>query len=292
MASYEQITYEVSDGLLTITLNRPDQLNAYTRVMMAELINAFDQSDADDEVRVVLVTGAGRAFCAGADVASGGDVFARGAGPTEARRDGGGLCSLRIYESRKPVIGVINGAAVGFGMTMTLPMDIRIASTKARFGAVFVRRGIVPEAASTWFLPRLVGHSQAAEWLYTGRIFDAQEALAGGLLRSVHEPHELMSAAIALGREIADNTSAVAVAMTRRLLWRGQTSAEPYSAHIADSRTLAVLGASDDAREGVTAFLEKRPAVFPGRVSDGLPDVFSDPQPSWARELPCAKPRA
>jgi enoyl-CoA hydratase/carnithine racemase len=288
MTTYEQIRCEVSDGLLFITLHRPERLNAYTRVMMTELLDAFDSSDADDDVRAVLVTGAGKAFCAGADVSGGGDTFARNVGSLEGEpnRDAGGLLSLRIYESRKPVIGVINGAAVGVGMTMTLPMDFRLASIDARFGCVFVRRGIVPEAASTWFLPRLVGHSQAAEWLYTGRIFDAQEALAGGLVRSLHDPDDLMPAAIALGREIADNTSAVSVALTRQLLWRGQTFDQPYASHIADSRALGVLGAAPDAREGVSAFLEKRSAVFPGRVSDGIPDVFSDPQPSWAADLP------
>jgi enoyl-CoA hydratase/carnithine racemase len=288
MTTYEQIRYEVSDSLLFITLCRPERLNAYTRVMMTELLDAFDNSDADDDVRAVLVTGAGKAFCAGADVSGGGEAFARNVGSLEGEpnRDAGGLLSLRIYESRKPVIGVINGAAIGVGMTMTLPMDVRLASTGARFGCVFVRRGIVPEAASTWFLPRLVGHSQAAEWLYTGRIFDAQEALAGGLVRSLYEPDDLMPAAVALGREIADNTSAVSVALTRQLLWRGQTFDQPYASHVADSRALGALGAAPDAREGVNAFLEKRSAVFPGRVSDGIPDVFSDPQPSWAADLP------
>jgi enoyl-CoA hydratase/carnithine racemase len=290
MPEYEQIRYELTDGLLVITLNRPDQLNAYTRTMMNELLDAFDRSDKDDDVRVVLVTGAGRAFCAGADVSSGGDTFQRNAGVSEPNRDGGGRLSLRIYESLKPVIGVVNGAAVGFGMTMTLPMDIRLASTTARFGCVFVRRGIVPEAASTWFLPRLIGHSRAAELMYTGRVIDAQEALESGLVRSIHPPDELMAAALAISREIADSTSAVSVALARKLLWRGQTFDEPYSSHIAESRALGVVATGPDAREGINAFLEKRPAVFPAKVSDSLPDVFSDPQPSWAADLPWASP--
>jgi enoyl-CoA hydratase/carnithine racemase len=291
MSEYEQIRYEVDDALLTITLDRPDRLNAYTSTMMKELIDAFDRADADDEVRVVLLTGAGRAFCAGADIAGGGATFDKHGGDPagEHLRDGGGQVSLRIYESTKPVIGVINGAAVGVGLTMTLPMDIRLASADARFGAVFTRRGIVPEAASTWFLPRIVGPSRAAEWFYTGRVFDAQEALDAGLVRSLHPADELMPAAVALAREIADNTAPVSVALARRMLWRGLTFDEPYSAHLADSRGMAVMGAGPDAREGVTAFLEKRAAAFPGRVSTDLPDVFSDPQPSWADELPWAR---
>jgi enoyl-CoA hydratase/carnithine racemase len=292
MTSYEQIRYDVEDGLLTITLNRPERMNAYTRQMKDELIDAFDRSDDDDDVRAVIVTGAGRAFCAGADVSAGSETFAKNAerGEQEPDRDGGGQGSLRIYESLKPVIGAINGAAVGIGMTLTLPMDIRLASDRARFGGVFVRLGLMPEAGSTWFLPRLVGHAQAAEWLYTGRVFDAEEALQGRLVHKVYEPEALLPAARALGREIADNTSAVSVAVTRRLLWRGQTFDEPYSSHLAESRALGILGAGADAREGVAAFLEKRAPLFPGRVSEGLPDVFSDPQPSWAGRLPWADP--
>ncbi len=288
MPDYEQIRYAAADGLAVITLHRPDRLNAYSRVMMNEMLDAFDRTDADDDVRAVVVTGAGRAFCAGADIGGGGDTFAAkaGAGAHEPERDGGGRVTLRIYESLKPVIGAINGAAVGFGMTMTLPMDVRLASTRAKFGCVFVRLGLMPEAASTWFLPRLVGHSQAAEWMYTGRTFDAQEALAGRLVRSVHEPDDLLAAATSIAREIADNTSPVSVAVTRQLLWRGETFDEPYSAHVADSRALGILGSAPDVREGVTAFLEKRSPSFPGRVSDGVPDVFADPQPSWAASLP------
>ncbi|MBV9292232.1 MAG: enoyl-CoA hydratase/isomerase family protein, partial [Frankiales bacterium] len=224
MTDYEQIRYDVDDGILTITLHRPDKLNAFTPTMKDELIDAFTRADADDAVRAVVVTGAGRAFCAGADLSGGGDTFdvkRRGGTVDSAPRDGGGLVSLRIYEMRKPVIGAINGPAVGVGVTMTLPMDVRLASESAKFGFVFTRRGIVPEAASTWFLPRLVGPSQAIEWLATGRVFDAVEALAGGLVRSTHPADELLPAAYALAREIADDTSAVSVALARQLMWRG-----------------------------------------------------------------------
>jgi len=279
---YTQIRYEVADGIATITLNRPDQLNAFTGTMMNEIIDAFDRTDADDDVRVVVMTGAGRGFCAGADLSSGGATFARGGSDIKTKvegvpRDGGGMVSLRIYESHKPVIGAINGAAVGVGVTMTLPMDFRLASTNARFGFVFNRRGIVPEACSSWFLPRVVGISQATEWVYTGRVFPAQEALAGRLVRSVHEPDELLPAAYALAREIAENTAPVSVALSRHMLWRMLSADHPMEAHKADSRGIAVRGPSADAVEGVTSFLEKRPARFPMRVSDGLPDIF----PEW-----------
>ncbi|MDI1290470.1 MAG: crotonase/enoyl-CoA hydratase family protein [bacterium] len=288
MSEYETITYVVDDGLLTITLNRPDRLNAFNLTMLNELLDAFDRSDADDDVRVVIVTGAGRGFCSGADIAGGGDTFSRrtGASDNEPLRDGGGRASLRIFESLKPVIGAINGAAVGVGMTMTLPMDIRLASESARFGCVFVRRGIVPEAASTWFLPRLVGPSRAAEWVLTGRLFDATEALEAGLVRSVHPAEELLAVATSIGREIADNTSAVSVAVARRMLLQGLMNDRPYASHIAESRAMGILGRSADAVEGVDSFLEKRRAVFPGRVSIDLPDVWSPPQPSWAADLP------
>jgi 1,4-dihydroxy-2-naphthoyl-CoA synthase len=279
---YTQIKYAVADNIATITLNRPDQLNAFTGTMMNEIIDAFDRTDADDDVRAVVITGSGRGFCAGADLSSGGSTFARGGSDVETRvkgvnRDGGGLVSLRIYESHKPVIGAINGAAVGVGVTMTLPMDVRIASTNARFGFVFARRGIVPEACSSWFLPRVVGISQAAEWVYTGRIFPAQEALAAGLVRSVHEPDDLLPAAYALAREIAENTAPVSVALSRHMLWRMLGADHPMEAHKVDSRGIAVRGPSADANEGVTSFLEKRPARFPNRVSEGLPDIF----PNW-----------
>ena len=286
---YSNIQYLVADGIATVTLNRPDKLNAFTGRMMHELIDAFDRIDADDAVRVAIVTGAGRGFCAGADLSSGGDTFAAGGSDvgSDARldgqvvpRDGGGLVSLRIFECLKPVIGAINGPAVGVGVTMTLPMDIRLASTSAKFGFVFARRGIVPEACSSWFLPRLVGISQAAEWCYSGRVFAADEALAGGLVRSVHEPEALLPAAIALAREIADNTAAVSVALTRQMLWRMMGASHPMDAHRVDSRGILSRGKSGDAAEGVTSFLEKRAAAFPDVVSAGLPDVFPDYVPA------------
>ena len=277
-AAYAQITYEVADRIATITLNRPDQLNAFTTTMMRELIDAFDRVDADDDVRVVIVTGAGRGFCAGADLSGGGDTFSAGGSDIQTDvgvpRDGGGMVSLRIFDCKKPVIGAINGAAVGVGVTMTLPMDIRLASDSARFGFVFARRGIVPEACSSWFLPRLVGISQAAEWCYSGRVFPAAEALSGGLVRSVHGAEELLPAARAIATEIAANTAPVSVALTRQMLWRMLGASHPMEAHRVDSRGILERGRSADSREGVVSFLEKRAPEFPVKVSDGLPDIF------------------
>jgi len=280
--AFEEILYDVDDGVLTITLNRPDRLNAFTATMMNELLEAFDRADGDDDVRAVIVTGAGRGFCAGADLALGGGTFDwRGRAEDNAvPRDGGGQVSLRIYESTKPVIAAINGPAVGVGITMTLPMDIRLAVEGAKIGFVFTQRGIVPEACSSWFLPRLVGISQAMEWVATGRVFSAEEAHAGGLVRSVHPSDELLDTARSLAREIADNTAPVSVAMSRRMLWTMLGAGHPMDAHRADSRAMFARGQSDDAREGVTSFLEKRPARFTDRVSDGLPDIFP------GRELP------
>jgi enoyl-CoA hydratase/carnithine racemase len=270
--TYEEIRYEARDGVLTITLDRPDRLNAFTARMSQELIDAFDRADADDEVRAVVLTGAGRGFCAGADLGAGGTTFAHPEGT--AHRDHGGQVSLRIFESLKPVIVAVNGPAVGIGVTMTLPADVRLASTTARFGFVFARRGIVPEAASSWFLPRLVGISRALEWATTGRVFDAQEAREGGLVRSVHEPEDLLPAAYALAREIADNAAPVSVALTRQMMWRMLGADHPMAAHQIDSRAVQARGMSGDAREGVTAFLEKRPASFPDRVSADMPGFF------------------
>ncbi len=275
---YTQIAYEVDDHVATITLNRPDKLNAFTTRMMREMIDAFDRIDADDEVRAVIVTGAGRAFCAGADLSAGGATFEKGGSDEHTSagvpRDGGGMVSLRIFESTKPVIAAINGPAVGVGITMALPMDIRLASTSAKIGFVFARRGIVPEACSSWFLPRLVGISQALEWCYSGRVFSADEALEGRLVRSVHEPDDLIPAARAIAAEIVDNTSPVSIALTRRMMWSMLTADHPMEAHRVDSRAILERGRSADAREGVESFLEKRPAVFTDRVSDGVPDVF------------------
>ncbi|MEY3093216.1 MAG: hypothetical protein RIU67_1999 [Actinomycetota bacterium] len=278
--NFSEIQYSVDGPVATITLHRPDKMNAFTNTMLKEIIAAFDLTDADDSVRAVIVTGSGKAFCAGADLSGGGETFAKGGSDVAARsgvvRDGGGLVTLRIFESKKPVIGAINGAAVGVGVTMTLPMDIRLASEHAKFGFVFAKRGIVPEAASSWFLPRIVGISQAAEWCYTGRILTAREALDGRLVRSVHPADELLPAARAIASEIASGTAPVSVALTRQMLWRMLGADHPMEAHRVDSRAINSRGASDDAREGVLSFLEKRPAEFPVKVSDGLPDVFPD----------------
>jgi len=272
---FQQIRYEVADAILTITLDRPDRLNAWTPTMASELIEAFDRADADDEVRAIVVTGAGKAYCAGADLAGGGETFdwrERQSGD-EVPRDNGGQVTLRIFDSTKPVIAAINGPAVGVGITMTLPMDIRLAAEDARIGFVFARRGIVPEAGSSWFLPRIVGISQAMEWVTTGRVFPAQEALDGGLVRSVHAGGELLAVARELAGEIAQSAP-VSVALSRRMLWTMLGASHPMEAHRADSRAMFSRGQSADAREGVTSFLEKRPARFTDRVSDGLPEIF------------------
>lgn len=282
---YTQIRYDASDGIATITLNRPDHLNAFTRTMSHELVDAFDTTDTDDDVRVVVVTAAGRAFCAGADLGGGSGTFNPDkAGQTAGHgdidgvpRDAGGAVSLRIAGSRKPVIAAFNGPAVGVGVTMTLPTDIRIASESARFGFVFARRGIVPEAASTWFLPRIVGIAQAMEWVATGRVFDAPEALAGGLVSRVVPAEELLATANGIAREIADNTSSLSVAVSRQLLWGMLGSTTPWEAHRRDSKAMHELGKAADAAEGVSAFLEKRPAHFPLRVTTDFPPFV----PPW-----------
>ena len=289
--AYEEILYDVADGVATITLDRPDQLNAFTATMMTEMIHAFDRVDADDEVRVVVVTGAGRGFCAGADLSSGSESFdyesqreasgdEAGMGEDPAKvdpsrmRDGGGLLTLRIYECTKPVIGAINGAAVGIGATMTLPMDIRLAVPTAKMGFVFARRGLVPEACSAWFLPKVVGMSTALEWTFTGRVFLATEAHEAGLVRSLHEPEDLLDVAYGLAREIADNTSAVSVAATRALLWRMASAEHPMDAHNVDSRLIYQLGTGPDVAEGVMSFLEKRPPEFTMKPSADMPEVY------------------
>jgi enoyl-CoA hydratase/carnithine racemase len=280
-SDYASIRLDVEGAVATITLNRPDRLNAFTYTMQRELIDAFDRTDADDAVRAVVVTGSGRGFCAGADLQGGEGAFdyAGAAEDGSIPRDGGGMVALRIFDSVKPVIAAINGPAVGVGITMTLPMDIRLASVDARIGFVFNRRGLVPEAASSWFLPRLVGISQAMEWVATGRVFDAEEAHRGGLVRSLHAPDALLDAAYGLAAEIAENTSAVSVAMSRQLLWHMLGESHPMAAHRADSLAMSYRGTSDDAHEGVRSFLEKRPAAFTGRVSQGLPNLFPDFEP-------------
>ena len=291
-ADFQTLLYAVDDGVATIALNRPDKLNAFTAQMRDELIAAFDLTDADDAVRAVVITGAGRAFCAGADLAAGGNTFdyAKRQDPRreatmtgDVYRDGGGQVTLRIFRSLKPVIGAINGAAVGIGATMQLPMDVRVASTQARFGFVFARRGITPEAASSWFLPRLVGMQTALEWCISGRVFAAEEALARGLVRSLHEPADLLGAAQALAREMTRHSAPVSVALTRQMLWRMAGAAHPMDAHRLDSRAIQSRGQSQDVREGVGAFLEKREAVWPDRVSTDLPGFFD-----WRGEPPFA----
>ena len=278
---YETITYSVENQILTLTLNRPEQMNAFTTTMADELLHAFDAADADDDVRVIVVTGAGRAFCAGADLSSGGKTFdydqleeGEATKPGSETRDTGGLVALRIFQSTKPVIGAINGAAVGVGVTMTLPMDIRLASDKAKFGFVFCRRGIVPEAASSWFLPRVVGISQAMEWSARGNVFPAEEALAGGLVKSVHPPEDLLARAYEIASDIAQNAAPVSVALTRQMMWRMLGANHPMEAHKLDSRAVAARGRQADAREGIDSFLEKRPASFPDRPSADMPDFY------------------
>lgn len=288
--AYEHITTEISENILTLTLNRPEKLNAFTATMMSEMIEVFHQASANDEVRAIVVTGAGRAFCAGADLSAGAATFdatrrsdspGRNAGPVdtvdwsdERVRDGGGRLTLEIFECLKPVIAAVNGPAVGIGVTMQLAMDIRIASEDARFGFVFARRGIVPEAASSWFLPRIVGIAQALSWCYSGKVFDAQEALRGRLVSEVVKPADLLGRARAVAREIADNTAPVAIALIRQMMWKMLGADHPMEAHRIDSRGIYSRGASADVREGVTSFLEKRPPNFPQRVSSDMPRYF------------------
>jgi len=286
--SFETIKYEVADQILTITLNRPDKLNAFNAAMQRELIEAFDQADADDGIRAIIVTGEGRAFCAGADLSSGADTFDRDArrGPVKRHadgsvdysdpqvRDGGGQVTLRIFKCLKPVIAAVNGPAVGIGVTMQLAMDIRIASENARFGFVFSQRGIVPEAASSWFLPRIVGISQALEWCYTGKVFPAQEALAGKLVSRVVPADQLLDTARTLAKEIAAKTAPVSVALIRQMMWRMLGADDPMEAHKIDSRGIYERGRSDDVKEGVTSFLEKRPAQFKDKVTTDMPPYF------------------
>jgi len=291
-AHYNTIGYSAADGIATLTLRRPEKLNAFTAQMLHELLQAFDSIDADDAVRAVIVTGEGRAFCAGADLSAGAATFRRpdsaasplrpqGSIADEKSRDGGGRLTLRIFRCLKPVIAAINGPAVGIGATMTLAMDIRLASEKAKIGFVFARRGIVPEAASCFFLPRIVGISRALEWCYSGRVFSAAEGKAGGLIREVYAEDQLLAAAREMAREIIDNTAPVSIALIRQMMWRGLGMTDPMQAHRVDSRGIISRGRSADVAEGVQAFLEKRPAKFVDRVSADMPDYFPwwDEQP-------------
>ena len=275
--SYNTIVYEVEDSILTITLNRPEALNAFNTEMKNELIDACDRADADDDVKAVIVTGAGRGFCAGADLSSGGNTFdadERSDRSSGVNADGGGELTLRLYELNKPIIAAINGAAVGVGVTMTLAMDIRLAADVAKFGFVFARRGIVPEACSSYFLPRAVGISQALEWCYSGRVFPASEALEGGLVKAVYAKDDLLAQARSIAEEIRDNTAPVSVALIRHMMWRMLGADHPVEAHNLDSRGVYYRGRSADAKEGVESFLEKRPAEFSGKVSQDMPEYF------------------
>ena len=281
MSEFTQIIVEKADGVATITLNRPEKMNAYTRHMQSEIVAAMDDIDADDDIRAVIFTGAGeRAFCAGADLTpeGGGQIFSSGEQVEDLSdplvRDGGGMLTLRLFNSKKPLISACNGVAVGVGATMQLAMDIRLASDTARYGFVFARRGIVPEACSSWFLPKIVGISQALEWCYSGRVFDAEEAKAGGLVRSIHAPGDLMDEARKLAREIADNTSALSVAMTRAMMWRLSNTEHPMMAHRIDSKAIYTLSRGVDAKEGIASFLEKREPSYPGKVSSDMPDFY------------------
>jgi enoyl-CoA hydratase/carnithine racemase len=278
--NFEQIRYEVDGRILTITLNRPDRMNACTARMYDELIDAFDRADADDEVKAIIVTGAGRAFCAGADLERGADTWGAHSELTDLSRqqryvgNGGGRIARRIFDCTKPVIAAINGPAVGVGITMTLPMDIRLAVRGAKIGFVFAGRGIVPEACSSWFLPRIVGISKALEWCYSAKVLRSEEAYEAGLLRSLHEPQDLLPAARTLAQEFVDSSSAVSMALTRQMMWRMLGASHPLDAHEIDTAAMNALGGSNDAREGITAFLEKRAPRFMDRVSQHLPKFF------------------
>ena len=281
--SYNTIIYDVQDSILTITLNRPEALNAFNREMLSEMLDAFDRADADDDVKAIIVTGAGRAFCAGADLASGGDTFnadSRSDRESGLNPDGGGVLTLRIHELNKPIIAAVNGAAVGVGVTMTLAMDVRIAADVAKFGFVFSRRGIVPEACSSYFLPRVVGISQALEWCYSGRVFPADEALQGGLVKALYPKDDLLAQARAMAEDIRDNTAPVSVALIRHMMWRMLDANHPMDAHKIDSRGIYHRGKSADVKEGVESFLEKRPANFTMKVSADMPEYF----PWWDEE--------
>ncbi len=288
-SSYETLRYEVEDRILTLTLSRPEQLNAFTVTMASELVAAFEQAGRDDDIAAIVVTGEGRAFCAGMDLSGEGNVFGldETMRPTPADlldgfddpaiiagvRDTGGGVTLAIYACPKPVIAAINGAAVGIGATMTLAMDIRLAADTARIGFVFGRLGIVPEACSTWFLPRIVGVSNALELVYSAEILTAEDALRFGLVRTVVPAADLLDAASALARKFTEHRSAVATALTRQMIYRNSAQPDPVEAHRVES--LAMFYTSiGDGKEGVRAFLEKRPPEFSDRVREDLPDVF------------------
>ncbi len=272
--AYETIIYDVEDNILTITLNRPERLNAFNGEMQGEIIDALDKADADDNVKAIIFTGAGRGFCAGADLSGGSSTFNHESDGRGLHPDGGGVLTLRLYDCNKPIISACNGPAVGVGATMQCAMDIRMASENAKYGFVFAKRGIVPEACSSWFLPRCVGINTALEWTYSGRIFDAAEALEKRFVRSVHKPDDLLPAARDLAHEFAEQTSSISVAMIRHMMWKMLGADHPMEAHKIDSRGVYFTGKSEDAAEGVQSFLEKRPAEFPGKVSTDMPEFF------------------
>jgi enoyl-CoA hydratase/carnithine racemase len=288
MTDFTQFTLKIDNGIALATFSRPEKMNTFSPAMMTEMIELFDLTDADDAVRAVIVTGSGRAFCAGADLGTGGDKFnykKRDASREDivngVRRDGGGRVSLRIYKSLKPVIAAVNGAAVGVGATMQLPMDFRIASTAARYGFVFSRRGIVPEACSSWFLPRLVGVPTALDWLYSGRVFDASEAREKGLVQSLHAPEDLVPAAIELAHRVTEKSAPVSIAVSRQMIWQMMGAPHPMYAHRIDSRGIQTRGASTDVKEGIESFMQKRDAVFPNTVSADMPDIFPHDEPQF-----------
>lgn len=283
MADFNTLDYRVEDGIAIATFNRPDRMNTFNVAMTQDLIALFDRTDGDDDVRAVVLTGSGRAFCAGADLGGGEKTFDYKPGGREGdvdvngvRRDGGGRVTLRIFRSLKPVIAAVNGAAVGIGATMQLPMDARLASVDARFGFVFARRGITPEACSSWFLPRLVGMPRALEWVYSGRVFGAEEALEAGLVQSLHQPDELLDAAVALAHRMTDDSAPVSVALSRLMMWQSLGAPHPMHVHRIDSRAIQSRGKSNDAREGIASFMEKRPAQYPDLVSTDMPDFYPD----------------
>lgn len=287
MADFSTLDLAVDSGLAVATFNRPEAMNTFNPAMIRDLLALFDLTDADDGVRAVILTGSGRAFCAGADLGSGGDTFdyEKRVGRDDiggADRDGGGFVTLRIFRSLKPVLAASNGAAVGIGATMQLPMDWRMAAEDSRYGFVFSRRGVTPEACSGWFLPRIVGMAKALDWTFSGRVFDAQEALAAGLVQSIHPADVLLDAAKEKALEMTSSSAPVSVALARQLLWQGQTMAHPMDMHRVDSRVFASRGRADDVREGIAAFKERRDANYPNTVSADLPDM------DWAAEPPFA----
>jgi enoyl-CoA hydratase/carnithine racemase len=282
--SVPEVRYEVADGVATITIDRPERRNTVTYAVLDELLGAFARAEDDDLVRSVVVTGTGDFFSAGTDLSAGAGGYDAGAAGFKPLRGGtrdvGGELAMRVFGSTKPVIAAINGTAVGIGVTMVLPMDVRIAAEGARFGLPFTRRGIVPESCATWFLPRIVGIATAVDWAVSGRLFPAEEALAAGLVRELVPPGAVLARAQAVAAEIAEHTAPVSVALTRQMLWRQLGSPHPLSANRLESRALLALGAMPDAREGVAAFTEKRPARFPSRVSRDMPDFY----PWWQEE--------